>query len=129
MTDASQPSDLNTTTRDSALSDAMWRGNGGWELAVSPVLVGGLGWLLDTSVGTLPIFTVLGAIVGLFGAVANQYYRYSGRMAVATAERAAQRESQSVAENRTRFSAVYVEELPSYVVESDLRTAAEDANV
>ena len=118
--DASQTSEPNGTGRDSALSDAMWRGNGGWEIAATPVLLGALGWLLDGSVGTRPLFTILGAVIGLLGAVANQYYRYVERMAVVTEERAAAREAKFGTSDGPRFAPREVDELPSYVVESDL---------
>lgn len=120
MTDASQTSEPNSTGRDSALSDAMWYGSGGWEIAATPVLLGGLGWLLDGAVGTRPLFTILGALVGLLGAIANQYYRYVERMSVATEERVAAREAKFGAGAGPRFGANETEELPSYVLESDL---------
>lgn len=125
MTDASTP-EPNISTRDAALSDAMWRGNGGWEIAVTPVLLGGLGWLLDGSIGTRPLFTILGAIIGLIGAVANQYYRYVDRMAVASEERASAREDKFGAPDGPRFAAREIEDTPSYVLESDL--TSEDVN-
>jgi len=74
--DASQDSELNTT-----MQDAMWRGHGGWEMALTPVLFGALGWAIDGWLGTSPFVTILGALVGLGGSVANQYYRYNDRMA------------------------------------------------
>ena len=120
--DASQTSEPTSNGRNSALSDAMWRGNGGWEIAVTPVLLGVLGWMLDGSFGTRPLFTILGAIVGLLGAIANQYYRYVERMAVATEERAAAREAKFGRSEGPRFAPRDVEELPSYVLESDLTT-------
>lgn len=122
MTDTPTSADANG--RDSALTDAMWRGNGGWEIAVTPVLLGGLGWLLDESIGTRPLFTILGAVLGLIGAVANQYYRYVDRMALATEERMQAREAEFGAGEGSRFAPREVVETPSYVLESDL--ASED---
>lgn len=115
MTDASQTSEPNSTMRD-----AMWRGNGGWEIAATPVLLGALGWLLDGAVGTRPLLTILGAIIGLIGAVANQYYRYVDRMDAVTEERTAARISEFGAGDGPRFAPVEVEEIPTYVLESDL---------
>lgn len=102
------------------MRDAMWRGNGGWEIAATPALLGLLGWLLDGSLDTRPIFTIIGACVGLLGAVANQYYRYVDRMNEAADERAAARQAEFGTGDGTRFGAVEAEELPDYVLESDL---------
>ena len=52
-----------------------------------PVLFGAIGWLIDGWLDTRPVVTVLAAIVGLGGSVANQYYQYKYRMEVATEER------------------------------------------
>ena len=73
--DASQDSELNTT-----MQDAMWRGHGGWEMALTPVLFGLGGWAIDGWLGTGPFVMIAAAIVGLGGSVANQYYRYNDRM-------------------------------------------------
>ena len=72
-----------------ALRDAMWRGHGGFEIAISPVLLGLIGYVADERFGTTPLFIVVGAILGLVGAIANQYYRYVARMDELAAERAA----------------------------------------
>jgi len=106
--------------QDTVMRDAMWRGNGGWEIAATPALLGGIGWLVDGWLGTQPIFTIVGALLGLVGAVANQYYRYVDRMTVETAERAAARESEFGSSDGPRFGAVVVDDGPSYVLESDL---------
>ena len=121
--DASQESGTNAIARNSALSDAMWRGNGGWEITVTPVLIGVLGLVLDGYVGTRPLFTILGALIGLFGAVANQYYRYTNRMNVAAEERSAAHQAKFGDSSGPAFGAVIVEETPSYVLESDLQAA------
>ena len=67
--------------------DAMWRGHGGWEMALTPVLFGWLGWLVDGWLETRPVFMIIGVIAGLGGSVANQYYQYRYRMELATQER------------------------------------------
>ncbi len=84
----SRPTDteLNTGVRD-----AMWRGHGGWEMTLMPVLFGFFGWVIDGWLGTTPIFTVALVIVGFAGSVANQYYQFKYRMAQATEERLANR--------------------------------------
>lgn len=77
------------------MHDAMWRGHGGLEMAVSPLLFGFGGWFLDGWLDTRPVFTVIGAIVGLTGSVANQYFQYTHRMRVLAEERAAARDAQA----------------------------------
>lgn len=76
-----------TGTINTGVHDAMWRGHGGWEMALTPVLFGAVGWLLDGWLGTRPIIMVVGVVVGLAGSVANQYYQYKYRMEIATEER------------------------------------------
>jgi len=65
----------------------MWRGHGGWEMALTPVLFGWLGWLIDGWLDTRPAFMIGGVFIGLAGSVANQYYQYKYRMEIATEER------------------------------------------
>ena len=72
---------------EKALREGMWRGHGGYEIALSPVIIGGFGWLLDSVTGTVPLFLIIGAVLGLVGSVANQYYRYQAAMEIETAKR------------------------------------------
>lgn len=96
--DASQNSELNMT-----MHDAMWRGHGGWEMAMSPALFGLLGWFVDGWLGTTPFVMVIAAIVGFAGSVANQYYRYTDRMAALEAERTSARDA-TVTSGAKRFA-------------------------
>lgn len=86
--DAAQHGELNTTLRD-----AMWRGHGGWEMALTPALFGFLGWVIDGWLGTSPFVMIVAAVIGLGGSVANQYYQYTDRMNLAATERTAAREA------------------------------------
>ena len=72
---------------EKALREGMWRGHGGYEIALSPVIIGGFGWLLDSVIGTVPLFLIIGAVLGLVGSVANQYYCYQAAMEIETAKR------------------------------------------
>lgn len=96
--DASQKSELNTT-----MQDAMWRGHGGWEIALTPAILGFLGWLVDGWLGTTPFLTILGAVAGFFGSVVNQYTRYTNRMATLENERKRAREA-AISPGAKRFS-------------------------
>ena len=73
--------------RGQAMRDAMWKGHGGFEIALTPAIFGVAGWTLDDYFGITPILTIVLATIGLFGSVANQYYRYQHSMEIATAER------------------------------------------
>lgn len=89
---------------EQALREGMWKGHGGYEIALSPVILGGFGWLLDSVIGTVPLFLIIGAILGLVGSVANQYYRYQAAMEIANAERLANRPSTGEGAPSTRKS-------------------------
>lgn len=81
--ETAQPDTINT-----GVHDAMWRGHGGWEMALMPVLFGLIGWVVDGWLDTRPFITVLAAVIGLGGSVANQYYQYRYRMDLAARDRA-----------------------------------------
>ncbi len=78
------------------MHDAMWRGHGGWEMALTPVLFGLIGWVIDGWLGSGPFLTILAALVGLGGSVANQCYRYNDRMTALEEERLASLAATSV---------------------------------
>ena len=58
----------------------MHRTTGGFELVFSPLLLALVGYGLDRLLGTLPIFTIVFAVVGLAGAVAKMYFTYRYEM-------------------------------------------------
>lgn len=62
------------------VTQQMYRQAGGWELALSPVLLALIGYGLDRLFGTLPVLTILFAVVGLVGAVARLYFGYQAEM-------------------------------------------------
>jgi len=99
------------------MRDAMWRGHGGWEIAFTPAILGLFGFAFDQWIGTIPVFTIVGVLLGLFGSVANQYYRYTASMERATAERLALQDAAGPA-NQRRFGRVEpVNDLESEVTE------------
>ena len=51
-----------------------------FELALTPAIVGGLGYLLDRWLGLLPVFTIIFFLVGMAGVVARMYYGYDLKM-------------------------------------------------
>lgn len=69
----------------------MNRSIGGFELAFSGVIFALAGLWLDRQIGTVPVFTVVLAVLGFVGAVANVYYRYKREIERIEAETAALR--------------------------------------
>ena len=62
------------------LTEQVGRTTGGYELVFSPLLLALIGYGLDRLFGTLPILTVVFAVVGLLGAVTKIYYSYRSEM-------------------------------------------------
>ncbi|HEY6532153.1 MAG TPA: AtpZ/AtpI family protein [Acidimicrobiales bacterium] len=58
----------------------MHRTTGGFELVFSPLILALLGYGLDRLFGTVPVFTVVFAVVGLAGAVAKLFFTYRFEM-------------------------------------------------
>ena len=56
--------------------------HGSFELVMSPIILGLIGWWLDRSVfGTTPVLTIIFSVLGLVGAVIKIYFGYTARMA------------------------------------------------
>jgi F0F1-type ATP synthase assembly protein I len=51
-----------------------------FELAVTPMLFGGLGWLLDRWIGIAPVLTIAFAIFAITGTGVSAWYRYKAQM-------------------------------------------------
>jgi F0F1-type ATP synthase assembly protein I len=51
-----------------------------FELALTPAIIGGLGYLLDRWLGVLPVFTIIFFLVAMAGLVARIYYSYDAQM-------------------------------------------------
>ncbi len=54
--------------------------NNAFEIAVVPAVFAGLGWLIDSALGTWPVFTAILAVLGLGGTFVKLYYAYSRKM-------------------------------------------------
>ena len=55
--------------RDDGLSQA-------FEFAAGPVVMGGIGWLVDLATGMGPLFLIVFAVFGVIGSFVSFYYRY-----------------------------------------------------
>jgi F0F1-type ATP synthase assembly protein I len=62
-------------------SEPWANGSASYEFVVSPVVLALLGLWLDRTVGTTPLFCVIGAVLGIVGATISIYYGYRHRMA------------------------------------------------
>ena len=62
------------------LTQQMGRTTGGYELAFAPFLLALIGYGLDRLVGTVPVFTILFAVLGIAGAVVKIYFQYRNEM-------------------------------------------------
>ena len=51
-----------------------------FELAVTPAIFGGFGYLLDRWLGLLPVLTIVFFLIAVFGVAARMYYAYDARM-------------------------------------------------
>ena len=51
-----------------------------FELALTPAIIGGFGYLLDRWLGVLPILTIVFFLVAMVGLIARMWYGYDARM-------------------------------------------------
>jgi hypothetical protein len=51
-----------------------------FELAVTPAIFGGFGYLLDRWLGLLPVLTIIFFLVAVFGVAVRMYYGYDAKM-------------------------------------------------
>ena len=51
-----------------------------FELALTPAIIGGFGYLLDRWLGLLPLFTIIFFLVAMVGLIARMWYGYDARM-------------------------------------------------
>jgi F0F1-type ATP synthase assembly protein I len=57
-----------------------------FEYAVTPAIFGFLGWLLDRAVGTVPLFTIVFALLCVVGMFLKTWYTYDAMMRAHDAE-------------------------------------------
>jgi F0F1-type ATP synthase assembly protein I len=69
-----------TDSQGRELTESMHRSTGSYELVISPVLLALIGYGLDRWFGTVPVLTIIFAVVGLAGACVKLYYGYKNEM-------------------------------------------------
>ena len=62
------------------ITEQMNRSAGGYELVFSPLILALIGFGIDKLFGTVPVFTVLFAGLGLIGVVVKIYFNYRAEM-------------------------------------------------
>lgn len=62
--------------------------SGAYELVLSGVIFGLIGWWLDSRFDTAPIFVIVFSVLGIIGAGLSLYYRFKYRIAQIHAETA-----------------------------------------
>ncbi|CAB4346672.1 MAG: AtpZ/AtpI family protein [Actinobacteria bacterium] len=62
------------------ITEQMNRSAGGYELVFSPLILALIGFGIDKLFGTVPVFTVLFAVLGLIGVVVKIYFNYRAEM-------------------------------------------------
>ena len=62
------------------ITEQMNRSAGGYELVLSPLILALIGFGIDKLFGTVPVFTVLFAVLGLVGVVVKLYIDYRTEM-------------------------------------------------
>ena len=77
------------------ITEQLHSSHGSYELVVSPVVMGLLGWWIDGRAGTGPWFLVGLSVFGVVGAVTKVYLDYRNRMAVVSDEARDAREARS----------------------------------
>jgi F0F1-type ATP synthase assembly protein I len=72
-----------------------------FELALTPAVLGVGGWLLDTRIGTTPLFTLVLSLLGVLGTSLSLWYRYDAAM---KAQEAAVAEARAARPPRRRMA-------------------------
>jgi F0F1-type ATP synthase assembly protein I len=61
----------------------------GFEIGLTPVVFGAIGWLIDRAAGTLPVFTIVFVVFGVVALCVRHYYTYKYMLETETAAAAA----------------------------------------
>lgn len=77
--ETNQSNEPTSTARE--MTRSLHRSHGSFELALAPAILALLGLWLDRTVGTVPLFTLLFATVGIAGSFAKIYFQYRNSMA------------------------------------------------
>ena len=73
--------------REQGEQSELYRGFGNstsraFELALSPIVIAGFGYLLDRLLGIVPVLTIAFFLLAMVGLIATMWYGYSAKMKV-----------------------------------------------
>lgn len=108
---------------NNGLGDSLTRA---FELAATPAVFAGFGYLIDRLLGIVPVFTIAFFAIAVFGQLVLWWYRYDHKMSILEQELAAKRSAGSdasapVAQPTARRVAVADGKLPSGItLDSDV---------
>ena len=86
-----------TEDQQQELTRSLHRSHGSFELALAPVLMALIGLWLDKTFQTLPLFTIVFAVVGVLGSTIKVFYVYKAQMAEEAADAPWNRDSSQAA--------------------------------
>ena len=78
---ANRPLRPSESSNSSPFSEQLRHSSGSFEMVLSVVIFGGLGWYLDRRLGTRPWLAIGLSVLAAFGAIASVYYRYRHQLA------------------------------------------------
>lgn len=73
---ANRPPRPSESSNSSPFSEQLRQSSGSFEMVLSVVIFGGLGWYLDRRFGTRPWLAIVFSLLAAFGSIASVYYRY-----------------------------------------------------
>jgi F0F1-type ATP synthase assembly protein I len=76
------------------------------ELALTPVVAGGIGYIVDRIAGTVPVFTIVFLVLAVVGTFVKMYYAYDAKMKAHDAEAPWGRAQSRAAEQQGNAAAV-----------------------
>lgn len=74
------PNDSTAADLKHEAARSLHRSHGSFELALAPMILALLGLWLDRSIGTVPVFTLVFAFLGIIGTTAKIFYTYKASM-------------------------------------------------
>ncbi len=69
------------------MQEGIARGHGGYDLALTPLLFGLIGFWIDSKLGWIPVLTILFTVVSFIGVILKTYFVYQYQMNIHLAER------------------------------------------
>lgn len=69
------------------MQDGIARGHGGYDLALTPLLFGLIGFWIDSKLGWIPLLTIVFTVVSFIGVILKTYFVYQFQMDLETKRR------------------------------------------